>query len=113
MNKYGITIQTIAWRKAAGVFALFFLPLLFLSCKESGTDFDNSPRDTKAEDFVYLQDGHFMCNDTAWFATMLNYKVEWCNLGDTVSISPAQYYENPDIWEHNSAKEPPTNCSTI
>ena len=104
MNKYGITIQTIAWRKAAEAFALFFLPLLLLSCQDNAIVFDNSPRDTKAKDFVYLQDGHFMCNDTAWFATMLNYKVEWRKFSDTVSISPAQYYENPDIWEHNSAK---------
>lgn len=103
MNKYGITIQTIAWRKAVGAFALFFLPLLLLSCQDNGIVFDNSPRDTKAKDFVYLQDGHFMCNDTAWFATMLNYKVEWRKFGDTVCISPAIYYENPDNWEHSDA----------
>ncbi len=103
MNKYGITIQTIAWRKAVGAFALFFLPLLLLSCQDNGIVFDNSPRDTKAKDFVYLQDGHFMCNDTAWFATMLNYKVEWRKFGDTVCISPAIYYENPNDWEHADA----------
>ena len=104
MNKYGITIQTIAWRKAVGAFALFFLPLLLLSCQDNGIVFDNSPRDTKAKDFVYLQDGHFMCNDTAWFATMLNYKVEWRKFGDTVCISPACYYEDPDEWECSDAR---------
>lgn len=78
---------------------------VMISCGNSSDEIHLlEPRQTQAPDFVYLQDNHFMVNNTQWFPLMLNYKVDWRRLNDTVVISPVFYYDNPEAWEATSAQ---------
>src|SRR5574344_609292 len=91
------------------IFACLFAPLLmaiWCGCgRASSIVFDNTPRQTRAVNFVYLDSTRFMLNDSVWFPLMLNYKVDWRRWGDTVCVSPAYYYDSVEAWDANSAMQ--------
>ena len=78
--------------------------LLLAACHRPEVIFDNTPRVTQAPDFIYLEDSHFALNGAEWFPIMLNYKADWRRIDDTVCLSPAFYYDDPDRWEHNTSQ---------
>lgn len=57
-----------------------------------------------APGFVGVDEELFVIDGVPWFPLMLNYKVDWRRLNDTVVISPAYYYDNPEAWEASSAE---------
>lgn len=81
--------------------------MALLGChKEQKFVFDNTPRDTRAQGFVYLEGDHFMVDDSLWFPIMLNYKIDWYVNDDTIEATPVSYYEVPQraaAWDNRLA----------
>lgn len=75
------------------------LPLLLLTLlacqRQPSFVFDNTPRHTQAPGYVYIQDRHFMVDDSLWFPIMMNYKIDWHVSADTIQAIPVSYYEVP------------------
>lgn len=55
--------------------------------------------------FVYLEDNVFKLDGETFFPLMLNYKVDIRKIGDDVIVSPADYYEDPKIYESNTKED--------
>lgn len=63
--------------------------VLFSSCRQP-----LSPRETRADGFVYLdENGSFALDDSTWFPLMLNYKLD-------ADLSPASYYGEGTMLSH-------------
>lgn len=75
------------------ILLLTVLYVTLASCGHKGAaTIDNTPRDTRADGFVYLENNRFMLDDSVWFPLMVNYKVDWDRNGSDARIIPATYY---------------------
>lgn len=82
--------------------SLLMLPLV-LNLWSCGEKYDDRPRNTRAEGFVYLdEEGRLAIDGEEWLPLMVNYKVDWRREGTEVWISPAHYYETPNEWDDDS-----------
>lgn len=78
---------------------LFALSLVFLlmSC-------NNSKKETP-QGFVYLEGGIFKVDGENFFPLMLNYRVDYREIGDDIVASPTIYYENVNAYESDDKAE--------
>lgn len=89
--------------------SLLMLPLV-LNLWNCGEKYDDRPRNTRAEGFVYLdEEGRLAIDGEEWLPLMVNYKVDWRREGTEVRISPAHYYETPNEWDADSFDNKETN----
>lgn len=77
---------------------LLLMTILCARCQKNDIQ-EFAPRATQADGFVYLDEGHFVLGEEEWFPMMVNYKVDWRREGDSIWISSAYYYENPEDWD--------------
>ncbi len=75
---------------------IIIITVLFLAtgCKQQELE--------PAEDYVYLQDGHFAINGKEWFPLMINYKVDFHRIDNEAVLSPAFYYDDPNRFDSNT-----------
>lgn len=76
---------------------------LLVSCRHKVEEIIMPYNDTLppvVEDYVGLQDGHFVLNGKEWFPIMLNYKVEMQRVGDSLEVVPVSYYNGGSVREH-------------
>lgn len=89
--------------KRCSVLLSFLCSLLMVNCVQQPEPLSiPQPRTTRAVDFVYIDGNHFAINDTVWFPLMINYKVDFHRIGDTVVLSPAFYYDDPDCFDNTT-----------
>ena len=71
-----------------------------VSCNrhENNLDIENSG-------YVYVEDGHFKVKKADFFPVMLNYVVNYRCIDGKFVVSPAKYYETPDVYETNTIED--------
>ena len=69
-------------------YILFTISVVFLlmSCNDSKKE--------ALPGFVYLEDGVFKVNGEKFFPLMVNYRVDYREIGNDIVVSPTIYYEN-------------------
>ena len=80
--------------------------VIFFTCSNNEYKKINKRADIdylRNNNFVYLQDNKFKINDTIFFPLMLNYSVNFRKINNKYVLSSLKDYENPNIFEGNTA----------
>lgn len=84
------------------ILVIFSFVIILTSCSHNAkvSILYNDSLPQQAPGYVYLDGSHFAIDGEEWFPIMLNYKAFITKAGDSLEVTPAEYYHGNNIRQH-------------